>query len=391
MSVPFYVFLPIPLTGRGVAYSCGSLADGMNGQDLKVTVVTPRARQHLVPSVDVVEVLPKWTRSLPYSCLRNLADRQIDSVFLSQIAGLRTQTAGAYIWPSPSPETIRKLRNYGVVVFREMINCHWGTAKRILDEAYDRLGAAPAHGITAQSIQVESEALEATDYIFACSPLVKASLVENGVPPGKVLEATNGWSPARVSGSSTLLSPSQGITAIFVGSICVRKGVHLLLRYWAESGVQGRLVLLGEIEPAIKDKCADLLKRNDVVILPWVREGELGALYRSADVFLLPTFEEGSPLVIYEACGCGLPVITTPMGAGSIVRHNCEGLVIDPYDSGGWIMAIRTLAGNVELRRKMGNAAAERAQSFVWKAVAARRREQILSSITAATTRSSVS
>ena len=198
-------------------------------------------------------------------------------------------------------------------------------------------------------------------------------------------------SPARVSGSSTLLSPSQGITAIFVGSICVRKGVHLLLRYWAESGVQGRLVLLGEIEPAIKDKCADLLKRNDVVILPWVREGELGALYRSADVFLLPTFEEGSPLVIYEACGCGLPVITTPMGAGSIVRHNCEGLVIDPYDSGGWIMAICTLAGNVELRRKMGNAAAERAQSFVWKAVAARRREQILSSITAATTRSSVS
>jgi glycosyltransferase involved in cell wall biosynthesis len=355
----------------------------MANHNLEVTVVSPRAHQDLVPSVKVVEVLPKWTRPLPYSWVRNLAARQIEAVFLSQVAGERKGMAGAYIWPDPSLATIRKLRSYGIVVIREMINCHWGTSKRILDEAYERLGAAPAHGITTESVQAERESLEATDYIFACSPLVEASLVENGVPPRKILRATNGWDPARVAGSNTLFSPSTGFTAIFVGSICVRKGVHMLLRYWSESGVKGKLILLGEIEPVIKEKCADLLNRNDVVVFKWMPESELGALYRSADVFLLPTFEEGSPLVIYEACGCGLPVITTPMGAGSIVRHNCEGLVIDPYDSNGWIEAIRTLADNVELRRKMSDAARERAQSFVWKVVAARRREQILSSICA--------
>ena len=123
------------------------------------------------------------------------------------------------------------------------------------------------------------------------------------------------------------------MTALFVGTICVRKGVHLLLDYWIQSGVKGRLILLGEIEPIIKDKCADLLRRSDIVVMDYVKEKDLGALYRSADVFLLPSLEEGSPLVIYEACGSGLPVVTTPMGAGAIVRHSCEGLVLDPYDS----------------------------------------------------------
>ena len=344
MTVSLLVFLPMPLTGRGVAYSCGSLAEGMANQDLSVTVVAPRALHRLVPSVEVIEVLPKWTRRLPYRWLRKWSGRQIESVFLSQFAHPLAQPAGAYIWPDASLETIRELKKYGIVIFREMINCHTGTAKRILDNVYECMGAPPAHGITTKTVQMERQSLEAADYIFACSPLVKSSLLENDVPPFKILETTYGWDPIRVSGSNRLLSPCEGITAIFVGTICARKGVHLLLRYWAQSGVRGRLVLVGEMEPTIKAKCENFLKREDVVVLDYVRENEIGTLYRSADMFLLPTFEEGSPLVIYEASGCGLPIVTTSMGAGSILRHNREGLVIDPYDNTGWVTAIRILA-----------------------------------------------
>ena len=131
-------------------------------------------------------------------------------------------------------------------------------------------------------------------------------------------------------GSEKLLAPSEGITAVFVGGICVRKGAHLLLDYWAQSGVKGRLVMAGQLEPAIKEKCANLLSRDDVIVRDYIPN--VGALYRSADVFAFPSLEEGGPQVTYEACGCGLPVITTPMGAGRIVRHDREGFVIDPYD-----------------------------------------------------------
>ena len=78
----------------------------------------------------------------------------------------------------------------------------------------------------------------------------------------------------------------------------------------------------------------------------------------------------------YEACGSGLPVVTTEMGAGTIVRNDREGYVIEPGDVTEWIAAIRRLAEDRQLRRRMSSAAAERAQSYVWPAVANRRRRQ---------------
>src|SRR5262249_12809481 len=105
---------------------------------------------------------------------------------------------------------------------------------------------------------------------------------------------------------------------------------------------------------------------------------DVGALYRSADVFLFPSLEEGSPLVMYEACGCGVPVVTSPLAAGSFVRSEREGMLLDPYDKDGWIVAIRRLSQDVELRRGMSAAAAERAKSFVWSAVANDRKKAVL-------------
>src|SRR5215831_9162712 len=160
MKVALCVFLPIPLTGKGVAYSCGSLAEGMANEELAVTIVTPRGIPRLVPSVDVVDVLPTWTRSLPYVWLRNLAGRHMESAFLSNVSRFRSQKTAAYVWPNPSLELIRQLKHDSVTVFREMVNCHTGTAKRILDQAYNDLGERPAHGITARSVQAEQEVLE---------------------------------------------------------------------------------------------------------------------------------------------------------------------------------------------------------------------------------------
>ena len=382
MTVRLYVYLPMPLTGRGVvSYTCAMLTQGMADRHMAVTIIAPRADHspRLVPSVDVIEILPRWARYVPYRWVQDLARQKMESAFLSSMARSGSQTGAAYIWPDASPETIHELKRNNVMIFREMINCHTGTAKVILDQAYERFGVAPRHGITTESVQAERAALKAADYIFGPNALVEASLLENDVPSSKILQASYGWDPARFSGSDRLLPPAEGLTAVFVGTICVRKGAHLLLDYWAQSGITGRLVLAGEMEPVIKEKSSDLLARDDVLSLGYVKD--IGALYRSADIFVFPSLEEGGPLVTYEACGCGLPVVTTPMGAGRIVRDNFEGFVIDPYDRDGWVAAIRTLAENIELRRTMAKASAERAQSFVWSEVAARRRSQILSAI----------
>ena len=151
------------------------------------------------------------------------------------------------------------------------------------------------------------------------------------------------------------LPPINGATFIFVGSICVRKGAHLLLRYWARSRIRGRLILAGEVEPAIAEVCAEYLAREDVQVIKYTRD--LGPYYRSADAFVFPSLEEGGPQVTYEAAGCGLPLITSPMGAGRIAVEQSTGFIVDPFDEAVAIAAMQAMADDRDLRRRMGDAA----------------------------------
>lgn len=380
MTVHLDILLPLPLTQRGTSYTCGMIARGMATSDFAVTIVTPRARGYTVRPANVVEVLPGWARHVPYRWVKERAVSNIERAFLTRLGNGESRGRGAYIWPDATAGFIAALKDAGIVVFREMINGHRGSSKLILDRAYRQFGLEPRHGITAESVIEEQRRLEAADYIFCPNAMVDASLRSHNLAESKFIQSSYGWDPARFLGKSRLLPPCDGLTAVFVGSVCIRKGCHLLLDYWARSKVRGRLVLAGEMDPTIREQCAPLLAREDVVVLDYVRD--IGALYRSADVFVFPSLEEGGPQVTYEACGVGLPAITTPMGAGRIVRHGREGMVLDPYDREGWIGALQMMAEDHASRARMAEAARARAKLFHWDSVAERRKQQIAKRIT---------
>lgn len=389
MSRRLDILLPTELVGRGPSYTCAMIARGMTsrdfgGSELAVNIVTPRARGFAVSPVQVTETLPYWARRLPYRLTRPLAVSGIDRAFVKVTRSAAATSHGAYLWSSTSRRAIKELKSTGIEVFREMINGPLWVAKHILDEAYERLGIDPTHGLHDDWSEAEKEALHAVDYVFAPNPVVTSSLLKTGLRAHKILDSSYGWDPQRFLGANRLLPPCDGITILFVGTICVRKGAHLLLDYWARSKLRGRLVLAGAIEPAIENACADLLARDDVKVLNYV--SDVGALYRSADIFAFPTLEEGGPQVIYEACGCALPVITTPMGAGRIAVNNKEGFVLAPYDASGWISAMQVLAEDLPRRLTMGRAARESAEFFRWDLVSARRKQQVLDRLKPAST-----
>ncbi|MEG4235840.1 glycosyltransferase family 4 protein [Microcoleus sp. Pol11C3] len=94
--------------------------------------------------------------------------------------------------------------------------------------------------------------------------------------------------------------------------------------------------------------------------------------------FAFPSLEEGSPLVTYEAMANGLPVLTSPMGAGSIARDGKDGIIVSPYDEEALVTGLQQLAGCAELRLRMSDSARSRAQEFTWEKVARRRAELVL-------------
>jgi glycosyltransferase involved in cell wall biosynthesis len=364
---------PVYSTGQAISHIALSLCHHMRSEVMEVRLVQP-ASDPAGRREFTSDAIPSFLQAVAYRLLRSekSINRLLEFVFLRSLSPGEV----TYVWPGVSLAAYRRIKERGHCLVVERINCHAATAKRILDDAYARRGMTPGHAVTDEWVQEEHEGLALSDYVFAPSTLVADSFLQNGVPPEKILLGTYGWDPDRLGGTRAALPSVDGTTVLFTGLACVRKGIHLLLEAWARARIKGRLVLAGGMDEEVAVLCADHLNRADVLHLGHVRD--IGAVYRSADIFAFATLEEGSPLVTYEAMASGLPVVLSPMGAGTIARPEQDGFVLDPYDQEAWVTALRRLAHDADLRRSMGESARCRAEDFTWDKVGHRRRELLL-------------
>ena len=88
--------------------------------------------------------------------------------------------------------------------------------------------------------------------------------------------------------------------------------------------------------------------------------------YRAARVFALPSRVEGTPNALLEAMSCGLPVVVSdgPPGPQELVTHGETGLVVPMDDARSLAEALRALASDDELRRRLGDAGRERVREY---------------------------
>jgi glycosyltransferase involved in cell wall biosynthesis len=91
-------------------------------------------------------------------------------------------------------------------------------------------------------------------------------------------------------------------------------------------------------------------------------DGAVGcsAFMRTLDVFVLPSFAEGTSKSIIEAMAHGLPIITTNVGGSPDLLFPDAGILIPPGDSAALAGAMECLAADPALRKRMGQAARER-------------------------------
>ena len=103
------------------------------------------------------------------------------------------------------------------------------------------------------------------------------------------------------------------------------------------------------------------------------------ALYRSADVFALPTKRDQSPIAFLEAMAAGLPVITTPVGsAAEIVVDGETGFVIPGDDTALLAERIATVLNDRDLRARLGAAGRARVEAAYEEKKNAARFEAVL-------------
>jgi len=181
----------------------------------------------------------------------------------------------------------------------------------------------------------ETQEQELADYIVCGSDFVKNTLIDSGIKPDKISVIPLGFNQnLSLSRVSNLLSGDQSgnpLKILFAGSVGLRKGIPYLLDSLKilHNHIPFECKLAGSIEIKL-DKIQEHSKFCN--FLGRVPRSEMEALYKWADVFVLPSICEGSAMVTYEAMSYGLPIITT-YNSGSIIRDKVDGFLVPIRDS----------------------------------------------------------
>lgn len=151
---------------------------------------------------------------------------------------------------------------------------------------------------------------------------------------------------------------------LFVGRLVGYKGLPFLLA--AMRAIEATLLIAGDgpERGRLQDQCQQAGLEDKVYFLGRVDESMKQALYRSADLFVLPsiTANEAFGYVLLEAMREGCPLITTdlPTGVRFVNQDQQTGLVVSPGDAPALEQAIKRLLGDDALRQQMGTKAKQR-------------------------------
>ena len=278
-----------------------------------------------------------------------------------------------YLWAGLSLDIFRHFAARGAEIVTERINCHRADARARRARFRARWGLTPETGISDEAIATENEKLRLADAIFCPSPRVTESLRTAGIPESKLIEDSYGWSPARFTETPAhpIIRKGEKPRFLFVGSLCARKGIPLLLTAWQKARPDAELILVGGLDEEIRANFGRLLDAQDVKHIPYTRD--VGQYYREADIFVFPSLEEGGPMVTYEAMAHGLLPLVSPMGAGAVVRDGQDGTVVPTHEVESWADALSEAARPSSRQVALRRAAMNRARAFTWEKVALRR------------------
>lgn len=164
----------------------------------------------------------------------------------------------------------------------------------------------------------------------------------------------------------------RGALVGFIGRIDRMKRVEDVIRAAAlvgESFPDARFQIVGGGPPgdSYARECKELVASLGLqarVTLTGPRPGA-AELMETFDVFVLPSVLEGHPLVLLEAMARATPLVVTDIpGHRETVVAGEHALVVPPRDPSALAAAINKLLDSADLRRKLGAAARERAQSL---------------------------
>jgi colanic acid/amylovoran biosynthesis glycosyltransferase len=359
------------------------LALRRTGVDVE-TFAIRRAKPHEVLSQADREEFARTTSLLPVS-LAALVAAHARAVIQGPIAYLRTLYKALRLTPGTARGTLWQLFYFGEAILMwsycldrgiRHVHVHFANVSAdvaMLATAFGRMAqpnepwtwSFTMHGsiefFDVRHFRLAQKAADAR-FVVCISDFTRSQLMgmlpEREWPKLRVVHC--GIDPATyapVDGQRT----ESGIRVLCVSRLVPGKGQAVLLEAIGQLRAGGRDVrctLVGDgpsrgaLEATIRKNGMD----GVVTLTGAMGQDEIRASYGDADVFCLPSFAEGLPVVAMEAMSMEIPVVTTLIaGVPELIADDVNGLLVSPGRVDELAMALQRLADDPALRRRLGS------------------------------------
>ncbi|OBH27101.1 glycosyl transferase [Mycobacterium sp. E342] len=174
----------------------------------------------------------------------------------------------------------------------------------------------------------------------------------------------------RIPDAPVTQSGVERVHAVALGRLGVRKGSYDVIAAVAalDETVRSRLRVTlagdGDLE-AVRGAVAGTGLGGTIHVVEWLDPAACDELLSGANIFLLPSRDEGLPMALLEAMAYGLVPVTTMVGSiGEVVSDRVNGLLVQPGCPGQIAEALSALVIDENLRARLGAAARDRAGDF---------------------------
>jgi glycosyltransferase involved in cell wall biosynthesis len=225
-------------------------------------------------------------------------------------------------------------------------------------------------------------------YTTVLNPTVQQIFAENGVGEEKLVHVPNGVDVEKFATVSEAdceqvrdaYDLGDRPLVFFAGTVMPRKGVAELIKAAAEVVAAGHedvvFVVAGEtdLDEEYMNRVEAIIDGagigGNVTFTGYLEDSELLPMYRTASIFVLPSFEEGFGMVVSEAMAAGTPPVASRIsGIDQQIDDGTTGLMVEPGNVEELAGALRKLLDDPEKRRTMGEQSRERAERFSWETI----------------------
>jgi glycosyltransferase involved in cell wall biosynthesis len=203
---------------------------------------------------------------------------------------------------------------------------------------------------------------EKSDVIISPSPWVSENLSYAGLPESKVNFIPYGVHPQPDKSYDNY----KKLKIVFAGGLKRTKGVLELVEAVGKFAPENvELDIFGRMHSNVAKDLNKLIHGKKNIHIKGFSKNIIEE-YKLGDLYVYPSYFEGSSKTVFEAMSCGLPVITT-FNAGSIVRDNVDGFIVPVNDSNAIVEKIKQLLAEPTLLVTMGCAAQKYSREFSWE------------------------